>query len=63
MPTFHVFSLCIFHNRGGIFLTVHGQNLDYVQTATLLVNIVENKEPDVVEQRLQSVSNIIIYLM
>ena len=54
----------IFHNSGGVLLTVHGQNLDAVQTATLLVNVVKNESPGVVDQQLRSVSkNIITYEM
>ena len=61
---FHVFSLSFCRNRGGVLLTVHGENLDAVETATLLVNVVKNESPGVIEEQLRSVStNIISYKM
>ena len=42
------YSVPYFNNR--VLLTVHGENLDSVQTAALLVNVVKDESPGVVEK-------------
>ena len=54
----HAFCLSLHYHRGGILLTVHGQNLNSVQTAMLLVNVEKEETPGVVEQQIRSVSKI-----
>ena len=58
MCTVHALCVSFHYNRGGILLTVYSQNLNSVQTATLLVTVEKEETPGVVEQHLRSVSKI-----
>ena len=54
-----MFIFPVFSYRGGVLLTVHGENMDSVLTATLLVNGMKDDEPDTPVQQLRSVSGLV----